>query len=250
MRGKLLVSLRQALGQGRPADVVIIGGQRCGTRSLFQYLRGHSGVAAAARNEVHYFDLHHDRGPRWYAAHFSARPGLLRLEASPYYLFHPLVPQRIADELPDARFLVLLRDPASRAYSHYQMMRDKGRETLSFEEALREEDSRLVEIGESASQLFLSCARALCRSARTVVRTLPRERFLVTISEEMFSDGPSSIARVCDFLGLPRDRTAEYAHWNARSYPPLAAEAQRALGDFYEPHNRRLAKLLGRELPW
>lgn len=250
MRGKLLVLARSMLGLGRPADVILIGGQRCGTRSLFNYLRRHPHVATAARAEVHYFDVNHDRGPRWYASHFSSRRGSVAVEASPYYLFHPHVPGRVAAELPDARFLVLLRDPVTRAYSHYQMMRDKQRETLSFGDALDQEDQR-IQKSESAFRNFSYKSRGLyADQLERWFSFFPRERFHICISEEMFADGPAHVDRVCDFLGVPYLRSEEYTQWNARSYPRLPKGQEASLRAFYRAHNRRLAELLGRELPW
>lgn len=250
MRGKAIVAMRRILGRGRPADAIIIGGQRCGTRSLFQYLSQHPEVATAARAEVHYFDLNHDRGSRWYAAHFSPGPGRVRVEASPYYIFHPLAAERIARDLPDARFLVLLRDPISRAYSHYQMMVDKGREVLSFEEALAREDERIAGSPSNHRNFSYRTRGLYADQLERWLKLFPRDRFLITISDEMFDDGPVSVDRICDFLGVSRYNRDAYRQWNARSYPPIPDAVRAKLDAFYRPHNLRLADLLGRELPW
>jgi hypothetical protein len=59
--------------------------------------------------------------PGWYRGHFSERAGHRHtFEASPYYLAHPAVPQLVAADLPDTRFVALLRVPVERAYSHSQ----------------------------------------------------------------------------------------------------------------------------------
>ncbi len=249
-RTKLLVASRRLLHLGRPADVMIIGGQRCGTRSLFQYLRQHPGVETAVRVEVHYFDVYHDRGPHWYAAHFSGRPGKVRVEASPYYLFHPLAPERIARELPKSRFLVLLRSPISRAYSHYQMMCDKAKETLSFEEALEREDERIRQSDQAYRTYSYRSRGRYADQLERWFALFPREQFHIAISDEVFADGPTNIDRICDFMGVERHKSEEYSRWNGRSYPPISDETRKSLEDFYRPHNQRLAELLGRDLPW
>ncbi len=59
-------------------------------------------------------------------------------------MFHPLAPSRIAAALPDARLIVLLRDPVERAWSHYHNERRLQAEPLSFEDAIRSEPERLV----------------------------------------------------------------------------------------------------------
>src|SRR5262245_18320944 len=101
---------------------IIIGAQRCGTTSLYNYLIRQLGVIPAAMKEVHFFDLNYQKGNEWY---FSQFPELGRDqitgEASPYYIFHPRVPQRIKNLLPSIKLIVLLRNPTNRAFSHYQL---------------------------------------------------------------------------------------------------------------------------------
>ena len=135
-------------------DYLIIGGQRCGTTALHDHLARHPAIGAAHVKEVHYFDLNYERGERWYRGHFPndvrravarRRTGVEMVcgEASPYYLFHPLVPERARALVPDARLIVLLRDPVARALSHYHHEVALGMEPLTFEEALDAEPERL-----------------------------------------------------------------------------------------------------------
>jgi hypothetical protein len=64
-------------------------------------------------------------------------------EASPYYLFHPHAPKRVASAIPKVKIIVLLRNPIDRAYSHYHHALKQGNETLSFEDAIGKEEERL-----------------------------------------------------------------------------------------------------------
>ena len=123
---------------------MILGTQRGGTTSLRRWLREHP-VATQEAGEVHFFDHNYGLGRRWYHAQF---PTFLhrgrRIESSPYLLFHPLAPVRAAAMLPaHTRFVVLLREPADRAMSHYRLERSLGRESKSFAAALAAEDERL-----------------------------------------------------------------------------------------------------------
>ncbi|NJD32344.1 MAG: hypothetical protein FIB04_10705, partial [Gammaproteobacteria bacterium] len=98
------VELRLRMRQERSLpDAVILGAQKCGTTSLHGYLVQSPGVIAPLRKEVHFFDLNYGRGAAWYRAHFG-RVGEagINLDSSPYYLFHPAVPRRLHDLLPDA----------------------------------------------------------------------------------------------------------------------------------------------------
>ncbi len=122
-------------GARRLPDFLVIGAQRAGSTSLFAQLCAHPGVAAPSHKEIHYFDLQSFRGPRWYRSHFppvASSRGRITGEASPYYLFHPAVPARVAEALPEVRLIALLRDPVARAYSHYQLSVRDGHEHARF----------------------------------------------------------------------------------------------------------------------
>ena len=85
-------------------DAMIIGAMKSGTSSLHYYLTQHPQVIPPLRKEVHYFDLNFDRGESWYRANFGrAGQGGVNIDSSPYYLFHPQVPQRAHDLVPDAK---------------------------------------------------------------------------------------------------------------------------------------------------
>src|SRR5690606_40669681 len=107
----------------RPPDFLVVGTQRGGTTSLYHALRQHPGFLRPwLRKGVHYFDMayHHPMG--WYLAHFptqrrvAARAAelghpVVTGEFSPYYMWHPSAPGRIAADLPDVTLVAMLRDP-------------------------------------------------------------------------------------------------------------------------------------------
>ncbi len=98
-------------------DFLIIGTQRGGTTSLFSLLSAHPGIFMPEEKEVHYFDLNYEKGIDWYTAKFPAHPRETKVisgEASPYYLYHPHVPARVAKDLPEVKLIALLRDPVNR----------------------------------------------------------------------------------------------------------------------------------------
>lgn len=131
---------------------LIIGAARSGTTSLYSYLVEHPRVVAAAKKELHFFDLRFPNGPAWYRDQFpSLSPDTITGEASPYYLFHSHVPKRVFKLLPHVKLIVLLRNPVDRAYSHYYHAVKHGIETLPFERAIEQEDERLR--GEVARML-------------------------------------------------------------------------------------------------
>jgi hypothetical protein len=244
-------------------DALIIGAMKCGTSSLHGYLEQHPDVIAPLRKEVHYFDNGYVRGEAWYRAHFGrvGEPGL-NFESSPYYLCHPAVPARVAGLVPEARLIVLLRDPLKRAYSHYWHEQSKGREKLSFEDAIAAERDR---IGDDEARLargeiqrseahahasYLLRGRYAEQLQRWFVH-FARERFLILRFEDFARDPQSALDESLRFLGLPpMARPVELEVRNARSYPPLAPATAERLRAYFEPHNRALEALLGREFGW
>jgi hypothetical protein len=239
---------------GRLPGFLIIGGQRCGTTSLYRYLAAHPEVTPATGKELQYFTVHYGRGERWYRGHFP-RTGL-SFEASPYYLLHPEVPARVAATLPEARFVAILRDPVHRAWSHYLHNRAYGSEPLGFAEALGAEPARLARALErgpdtraahAGLRTFSYASRG--RYAEQLSRwfaEVPRERLHVLRTEQLAADPIGAYTGLLRFLGLPEYLPAEFTRYTRRADPddPPADVAERLRAGF-APHNAALATLLG-----
>jgi hypothetical protein len=254
-------------------DYLIIGAQRAGTTSLHRYLVQHPGVRTTLRTKgVHFFDTAYGRGLSWYASRFptktyawyvARRHGVeLRTgEASPYYLFHPLVPGRVAEHLPRAKLIALLRDPVGRAYSHYQHEAARGFETLPFEEAIEAEPARLAGEEERmlAEPLYHSFEHqhhsylARGRYAEQLERWLARfddRQLLVLSSERFFAEPERSFARVLEFLGLPAFTPDGYERHNGYDYRKMGEDVHGRLVEHFREPNRRLYELLGDDFGW
>lgn len=256
--------IRGATRPGPLPDFLILGGQRCGTTSLFHYLRAHPQVRPATGKELQYFTLHHARGERWYRGHFPVtEPGQVTFEASPYYLFHPDVPARVAATLPAGRFVVLLRDPVERAYSHYLHTRAYGAEPLDFAAALAAEPDRLAAAlrdgtatrrAHAALRNHSYAARG--RYAEQLDRwfaQVPRERVHVVRSEDLYADPATVYGELLRFLGLDPFVPAAFERHTRRrgaARSALTPTVRARLTDHFAPHNARLATLLGWSDPW
>lgn len=262
LRGISLVRELTAAGRVLPR-FQIIGGQKCGTSSLLDWLVAHPGVGAPSMKEVHYFDLQPDRSVGWYRSHFPlAASGLVSGEASPYYLHHPLAAQRMHALLPDVRLIALLRNPIDRAQSGYEHSVRFGHEEQDFATALALEDERIAGEAEKivARPGYVSHAhRELSyRSKGIYVDQLlvwldhyPSEQLLVLKSEDFFADPARIYDQVLVFLGLPAFRPANFEARNQGGYESSLDPALREeLAAFYAPHNQRLYELIGRDLGW
>jgi Sulfotransferase domain len=242
-------------------DFLILGAQKAGTTALYAYLRWHPEITGPSFKEVSFFDRHYAKGERWYRAHMPVRRRSLVGEASPSYLFHPLAPERVAGMLPGARLITLLRNPVDRAFSHYQHEVALGREPLSFEDAVDREDERMQ--GELERMLrdpsYFSLAWwnytyiARGRYAEQLERwfaAFPREQLLVLFTEELSADTAATYRRVLDFLGVTARDLETYPRIFDRDYADMNPGTRARLHKEFEKPNRRLASLLGRDLPW
>lgn len=124
-------------------DFIIIGAQKCGTTSLFNYLSKHPDVSLPEEKEIHFFDKFYNKGINWYKKNFL-NDGMLTGEATPYYIYHPHVTVRISSCCPNAKLIVMLRNPIDRAYSNFSMEKQRNNEPLAtFEEAIAAEPKRI-----------------------------------------------------------------------------------------------------------
>ncbi len=261
MVGRRVRSAQRAL-----PDLVIIGGQKCGSTSLFAYLARHSRMVPSTAKEVHFFDVNFRRGVNWYRAHFPFERDLqdgkrLAFEASPYYLYHPRAPQRAAAVVPNAKLIAILRNPVARAYSHYWHERKRGYERLPLREAFAAEERRL-ELGERRlaanpfresyeHRHFSYLARG--RYAEQLRRWLdyyPRQQLLVLEAEELFHRPAEQMKRVTSFLGIEDFGDGQFDAKNVGRYSAIPADLRLDLEEYYLSHNADLVSNFGRDFSW
>jgi hypothetical protein len=163
--------------------------------------------------------------------------------------------------LPDARLIALLRNPVDRAFSHYQHEVAFGRERLSFEEAIAQEDERMAGELERMERdpayfsypwwnyTYVSRGRYAEQLERWFA-AFPREQALVLLTEEMAADASGTYRRVLEFLGVGRHELSSFPRVFEREYGDMDPATRASLDGKLGGPNRRLAELLGRDLPW
>jgi O-antigen/teichoic acid export membrane protein len=249
---------------------LVAGAQRSGTTTLFRLLADHPNLVRPTLDKgTGYFDDNHYRGRRWYRAHFPIR-ALARwrtrgpvqtFECSGYYMFHPLAPGRIAAELPDARVVVMLRNPVDRAVSAYGHERRRGFESAGFVDALAREQERLADEVDRLSRdehyrSFAHRHHAYLRRGEyagqvaALIEAVGRDRVYVMDADAFFADPESEFVALQRWLGLPVWSPEHVDKWNAGSPEPMPAQWRARLEEYFAPHDRRLEALLGRPLHW
>ena len=238
-------------------DFLIIGAARCGTSSLFSNLLKHPRLRGPnlpltrlrIEKECHFFDKKINNrkfGLAWYKKRFQDPcKDVVFFEATPNYLFIPKVPELIFRYMPNAKFIVMLRNPVDRAWSHFFHWQRKARWN---ESVLKVENHEIVKKGIYWEQL------------KQWFRFFDRKQFLIIRSEDFYQDEKAVIFECFEFLDLSKhnfDRK-KITYWDPvrdylvskRSYRKPPANIVNWLQNFYAPHNRRLEKLLNRKFGW
>jgi hypothetical protein len=249
---------------------LVAGAQRSGTTTLFRLLADHPNLVRPTLDKgTGYFDDNHFRGRRWYRAHFPlralarwrAREPVQTFECSGYYMFHPLAPSRIAAELPDARVVVMLRNPVDRAVSAYGHERRRGFESAGFVDALAREQERLADEVDRLTRdehyrSFAHRHHAYLRRGEyagqvaALIEAVGRDRVYVMDADAFFADPEAEFVALQRWLGLPVWTPDHVDKWNAGSPEPMPAQWRARLEEYFAPHDRQLEELLGRPLHW
>lgn len=196
----------------RMPNVIVIGAMKAGTTSMHNYLDIHPDVAVSTEKEMRFFS---DPGALdWvgrYQEHFPVGTRY-RVESSPHYTKFPVVPgvvDRMADLVPDARLIYLVRDPIERILAEYV-------EQVQWHAAHGSLADELADAADPAHATMASSRYAT--QLEEFLRRFPREQILVVDLAELGADVTATMARVFAFLDLtPPPATADdYGRHNTR----------------------------------
>lgn len=250
-------------------EVIIIGAQKSGTTSLFEYLKNHPRLSASYKKEVHFFDGglnpkvdDFNKGIKWYKTHFPLKfinNKKIAYEASPLYIFNPLVPERIYNQIPKAKLIVVLRNPVERAISHYFHEKRQGRETLQITGAMKQEEQRLeevIKIKDYKSNAFIHASyksRGIYHEQLNRYYALfPKENLLVLNSDELFKQPLETLKTVYEFLGI--EDYSDSANLKPQNIGSNRSKVDNSvyqlLETYFAEHNEKLFQLIGKRFDW
>lgn len=177
----------------KKSDILLgLGGQRCGSSWLYEMVSQHASIVPARGDkETHFFDRNWERGEDWYKGLWSQplEADQTRWECTPNYLYLDDAPKRIAATLPDARFLILLRDPVGRSLSHYRRYQVNSGQSMGFDAALAKRPS-ILKYSDYAPFL------------RAYFDEFGRDRFYVGFYEDIARRPAALFADILAFSGL------------------------------------------------
>ena len=197
-------------------NFLIIGFEKAGTTSVYQYLKQHPQVFVSPTKETNFF-IYDGQNPEilpylldWlpvvrslsdYHALFRDASNHKAIgEASPLYLADPHAAKRIRHYIPEAKLIAILRDPAERAYSAYWMRVRDGRESRSFEQAIEEELS-----GRLDGSLEIGCRHYVswgfyAKHLKTYLSYFDRSQLAVHLFDDLQDDPIGFMSTLFRFL--------------------------------------------------
>ncbi len=193
-------------------DFLIGGTQKGGATALDACLRQHPAVRMAFQKETHFFDTESNfptSGLRpdynAYHQHFPRTDREVVFgEATPIYMYWYSSPRRIWEYNPAMKWILLLRNPVERAYSHWNMERSQGNEALAFSDAIRREGERCREALPFQHRIRSFVDRGFySEQIRRIRRLFPQEQLLCLKSEELRNAPADVLVQVSRFLSIP-----------------------------------------------
>src|SRR5580658_4393131 len=263
-------------------DFLVIGAPKSGTTALHAALAQHPGLYMSPVKEPKFFlsdgppparggpgDAQTYREHVWrradYEALFDAAPaGTLRGESTPLYLYDPAAQRRIRELIPQAKLIVVLRDPVERAHSNWTHLWSAGLEPIGdFVEACAEEPRR-IEAGWDSFWHYTGLGR-YGEQLENLYRLFPRDQVLILRYLRLVDSPAETLDEICTFLGVepglisavPREnvtahpeatlryralaRTLRVAAATGKFLPGKAGQAGTSLKDSLEHHLQRSA---------
>jgi hypothetical protein len=262
-------------------DFMIIGVAKAGTTSLFQYLTQHPAVVIPTIKELKYFEnKNRQRGLRWYLANFPLKEDAknkLAFEASPTYLYMKQSPERIAHLFPGMKFIVILRDPVKRSFSHWNFYHDQSNpqnramyyDERTFEQAVEEElNDELTNIPDYKLYLYKSM---YSQHLKHWYQYYPPEKILTLDFENLKNNPKYILKKVTEFLSIKfiyedfeetreqlqgdkytkDDNSQKIKQYNTTPYKKeMSDKMETKLRTLFDPYDKELEKLTGRKFSW
>jgi hypothetical protein len=252
-------------------DFIIAGEAKCGTTSLYRYLQEHPDVFPADRKETRAFIDYPDSRLRC-QSHFPSQfekvyrqsfRGLRFVtgEATAEYFSRRKIPETIAKTLPNVKVIVLLRNPALRALSDFQMFKVHGLEKEDFNDVVgrsirwlsnQEVFPWLLDAGQFEHSSIRYVVRGLYIEPVTRWQGFFTEKNLKFVVSERLFDSPRRVMdEIYQFLGLDTHDVAEFKVSRQGQYAPREYAASiRRLADFYRPFNAQLYEIFDEDFEW
>jgi hypothetical protein len=240
-------------------DFIIAGTQKGGTSALHYHLDQHPNITMAHSEEAHMID-HPRRHFFDDEERFSGkvdydilhtgikfkRRSLITGSCTPIYTYWKPAMERIRNYHPGIKLIVLLRNPIDRAFSHWNMYRERNQENLGFLEAIAEEKNRIREALPFQPRRTSYLDRGFYSGQmERVFQFFPREQVRVIKFDAFQKKAPQVVQEVFAFLGVAPLKMVKNKKQNRIPYERSITPEERAyLYELYKTDIARLEELL------
>jgi len=234
-------------------NFMIVGTQKGGTTALDAYLRMHPDVSLSQVKETHFFDTEEyfktDSVDYDIYHNFFDTGSKYKMwgEATPIYMYWQDTPRRIWSYNPNTKIIVLLRNPIGRAYSHWNMERSRNAESLSFWDAIRQEQERCRVALPLQHRVYSYIDRSLyAEQLRRLWRYFPKSQVLVLHTKALRLFPRDTLEQVCQFLDIPALRTVVPLQIHEGNYSrEMNIQEKLFLQEFFYFDIKTVEKMLG-----
>lgn len=238
-------------------NFLIIGGQRCGTTSLWTALREHPGIHVANEKELNYFNDTKTpyKTEEWYEDNFIPENDVQFTdeydpettpvgEASVNYLFFSEVAELMHNYNPEFKLIISLRDPVRRAISQYHWEVRMTNEKLSLGQALAAEEERL-QFPQNRAKFGYKARGRYAEQLDNIFSFFFREQVLLLPFEDLVRRPAEFVQRATDFIGASRWDGYTFTHVLKNDYEAPDPVDVVGLTKYFKNHNERLADMYG-----
>jgi len=185
----------------------IVGSHKSGTTTLYEYLKNTNGVYMTDEKAPNFFSVTlipenfvfpPIRDEKKYLSLFDAVADEVAIgEASAMYLQDPKAAELIHEHVPDAKIIIMLRDPVERAFSHYLMFKGRFIEKRTFRESIDDYLNNKIEFGMDylGGGLYLE-------QIQRYWNTFGKNNVKILIFEEFINNTFNQVTDILQFLNL------------------------------------------------
>ncbi len=233
-------------------DFIVAGVQKAGTTALHYFIAKHPHIALPRDQALHFFDKEENfQGPPDYNVLLSnfdpARRWQIAGEVTSDYVYWKPAMERIACYNPQMKIIVSLRNPADRAFSHWNMRKAKNQEPDDFLDAIKRDQSQPIKDFSLEYRRFAYVDRGRYSSQiERVFRFFPREQVLIIKYENYRRDYSGTVDSVFDFLGVKRLPGLKNRERNVGPYQrKMTPEEREHVSAIFKEDIAKLEALLG-----
>ena len=243
---------------------MIVGGQKCGTTSMHNWLGQHPNITMSYPKEPKFFEIDYYKGPQWYedthfTEHWIKGPDDFHGEARVQNILVGYVPDRIEEYDPNTKIVMMIRNPVDRfvsAWNHFRVMRP-GREIRTLQHAVYEGIHDFDMNCFKSEELFAGNldpkggpygGRYLEHGMWVdLIRRFERFDTHIIVMEDLARHPKIVYEKLLDFLGA-KHYEPEFNRLNSKEYGDIELQAVRDLSSYYKYPVMELSDYLDRDL--